>query len=277
MLLLRVSRGKLLMQDKQFAHTFVICAYQDSPYLEKCIKSLLSQSSVREQKSKVILYTSTPTSLMIQTAENYSIEYFVGTGGSIGADWNGALSFVQTKYATIAHQDDTYEPEYGTKIIQAFQKQEDLNIVFSDYYETDENDNLRKRNINLKIKTFGLRLLSLFKNKSYQRRVYSFGNFICCPAVSYNMERLSDFKFNEELRMALDWDAWERIMRRSGHIKYLPERLMAHRIHSESETSANTVDKNREKEEYAMFRRYWGEKMTQFLMKFYVNNQKSNS
>ncbi len=74
MLLLRVSRGKLLMQDKQFAHTFVICAYQDSPYLEKCIKSIFSQSAVRDQKSKDILYTSTPTRLMSQTAENYSIE-----------------------------------------------------------------------------------------------------------------------------------------------------------------------------------------------------------
>ena len=156
-------------------------------------------------------------------------------------------------------------------------------VYLDQNYNILKEDNLtdyikdKYKNINLKVKTFGLRLLSLFKNKSYQRRVYSFGNFICCPAVSYNMERLSDFKFNEELRMALDWDAWERIMRRSGHIKYLPERLMAHRIHSESETSANTVDKNREKEEYAMFRRYWGEKMTQFLMKFYVNNQKSNS
>ena len=264
------------MPNTQFAHTFVICAYQDSPYLEKCINSLLSQSSVIEQKSKIILYTTTPTELMDSMAVKYNIEQFVGTGGSIGADWNGALSFVKTKYATIAHQDDIYEPEYGTKIIQAFQKQENLNIVFSDYYETDENDNLRKRNINLKIKTFGLRLLSLFKNKSYQRRVYSFGNFICCPAVSYNMERLSDFKFNEELRMALDWDAWERIMRRPGYIKYLPERLMAHRIHSDSETSANTIDKNREIEEYDMFRRYWGKNMTQLLMKIYVNNQKGN-
>lgn len=264
------------MQDKNFEHTFVICTYQDSPYLEKCIESLLSQSSVIEKKSKVILYTSTPTETMSNITEKYNIEQFIGKGGGIGADWNGALSFVDTKYATIAHQDDTYEPEYGAKVLQEFESKEDLNIVFSDYYETDENNQLRKRNLNLKVKTLGLRLLSLFNNKAYQRRVYSFGNFICCPAVSYNMDRLSDFKFNETLRMVLDWDAWERIMRRPGVIKYIPERLMAHRIHSDSETSANTIDKNREKEEYDMFRRYWGDKMSKFLMKIYVNNQKGN-
>ncbi|MFQ6322771.1 glycosyltransferase [Lactococcus garvieae] len=264
------------MEENYFEHTFVICAYKDSPYLEQCIESLLSQTSVIEKKSKVILYTSTPTETMSTIAANYKIEQFVGEGGGIGADWNGALSFVQTKYATIAHQDDTYQPDYGSRVLQTFKSKEDLNIVFSDYYETDENNQLRPRNLNLNVKTFGLKLLSLFNNKAYQRRVYGFGNFICCPAVSYNMERLSDFKFDEELRMALDWDAWERIMRRPGFIKYIPERLMAHRIHSESETSANTVDKNREKEEYNMFRRYWGKTMSRLLMKVYVNNQKGN-
>jgi len=265
------------MKEIEEIHTFAICAYQDSPYLKKCIESLFAQRSVKEKKSKIILYTSTPTETMTRIAKEFNIAMYIGAGGGIGADWNGALSFVDTKYATIAHQDDTYEPEYGEKVIKAFQSKNDLNIVFSDYYEIDENGTQRKRNINLKIKTFGLCLLSLFNNKSYQRRVYSFGNFICCPAVSYNRERLSDFKFDETLRMALDWDAWERIMQRAGSIRFLSERLMAHRIHGDSETSANTIDKNREKEEYDMFRRYWGEKMTQLLMKVYVNNQKGNS
>ena len=38
-------------------HTFVICAYGDSPFLEDCINSLLSQTV----KSNIILYTSTPS------------------------------------------------------------------------------------------------------------------------------------------------------------------------------------------------------------------------
>ncbi|ETD03926.1 hypothetical protein N568_0110615, partial [Lactococcus garvieae TRF1] len=88
-------------------------------------------------------YTSTPTETMLTIAAHYKIEQFIGEGGGIGADWNGALSFVQTKYATIAHQDDTYQPDYGSRVIQTFQSKEDLNIVFSDYYETDENNQLR--------------------------------------------------------------------------------------------------------------------------------------
>lgn len=264
------------MKEINPKHTFVICAYKESPYLELCIQSLIKQDSVKSKISQIFLYTSTPNQFTKDLAQKYHLELFEGKSKGIGANWNEALSCATTKYATIAHQDDIYESTYGTKIIQAFESDEALNIVFSDYYEVDGLNAERPRNLNLKIKTAALRLLSLNENKAYQRRVYAFGNFICCPAVSYNCERLGDFRFDENLRMAVDWDAWERIMKMPGKIKYLPQRLMAHRIHEESETTANTLDKNRENEERAMFQRYWGQGMTELLMKFYVKNQKSN-
>ncbi|ARE29508.1 glycosyltransferase family 2 protein [Lactococcus cremoris] len=263
--------------NKVIKHTFVICAYMQSPYLEESIKSILDQGSIKKGISEVVLYTSTPNDYIENICHKYNIKIFIGEGGGIGADWNGALAAVQTKYATIVHQDDLYDKKYGEMIINDFESQKDSNIVFTDYYEIDEYSKPRKRNINLKIKSLGLKLMSFWENKKYQRRVYSFGNFICCPAVSYNMERLKDFRFNEEMKMAVDWDAWERIMKKSGHVHYLPLKLMAHRIHSDSETTNNTLNKNREKEEHEMFRRYWGETMAKLLMKVYTNNQKGNS
>ena len=45
------------MGNKHFKnHTFVICAYKESPYLEECIQSLMNQRI----KSNVIITTSTP-------------------------------------------------------------------------------------------------------------------------------------------------------------------------------------------------------------------------
>lgn len=264
------------MENIESTHTFVICAYKESPYLESCILSLLAQDSVKNGKSEIHLYTSTPSLFIDEICQKYHLEKFEGKSKGIGANWNEALACSNTKYVTIAHQDDIYESNYGTQIIQAFEADEQLNIVFSDYFEIDASNKKRARNLNLKIKTIGLKLMSLFKNKTYQRRIYAFGNFICCPAVSYNHERLTYFKFDEHLRMVVDWDAWERIMKMSGQVKYLSGKLMAHRIHEESETTVNTVDKNRENEERAMFQRYWGKGMTSLLMKFYVKNQKGN-
>lgn len=259
-----------------FQHTFVICAYGQSLFLEACIKSCVNQTSVKAKQSKVILYTSTPNDEMEILCQEYEIEMYTKTGGGIGRDWNNALSFVTTKYATIAHQDDLYLPDYGTAILSVFEESQDTNLVFTDYIENDGQNQPRPRNLNLKIKTIGLKIMSLFQNKAYQRRVYAFGNFICCPAVSYNLERLTDFQFDEKLKMALDWDAWERIMKRPGRIKFIPCELMYHRIHEDSETTANTVDQNRENEELMMFKRYWPKSIANLLMKFYVRNQKGN-
>ena len=109
-------------------HTFVICAYKESPYLEKCVQSLLKQTVA----SKIIIYTSTPNQSIKSIADKYSLELFTKNGGSIGKDWNNAMSFVKTKYMTIAHQDDLYEPEYLENIITSFESRKDTLIVFSE-------------------------------------------------------------------------------------------------------------------------------------------------
>ena len=44
------------MEYQNTDHTFAVCAYKESPYLESCIKSLISQTV----KSNIIVCTSTP-------------------------------------------------------------------------------------------------------------------------------------------------------------------------------------------------------------------------
>lgn len=44
------------MEYQNTDHTFAVCAYKESPYLESCIKSLVNQ----KVKSNIIVCTSTP-------------------------------------------------------------------------------------------------------------------------------------------------------------------------------------------------------------------------
>ena len=55
-------KGKIMIK-----HTFVICAYKESEYLEECIKSIKNQSI----KSKVIITTSTDNLFIRELAEKY--------------------------------------------------------------------------------------------------------------------------------------------------------------------------------------------------------------
>ena len=52
-------------------HTFAICAYKESPYLEECIKSLKNQTI----KSNILIATSTPNDYIKGIADKYAIPY----------------------------------------------------------------------------------------------------------------------------------------------------------------------------------------------------------
>ena len=48
-------------------HTFVICAYKESPYLEACIRSLQAQTV----PSRILMVTSTPNPWIEKCSEKY--------------------------------------------------------------------------------------------------------------------------------------------------------------------------------------------------------------
>lgn len=254
-------------------HTFVICAYGESPYLKECIQSLKKQTVATE----LLLYTSTPNTLIEQLCKEYEIPCVFASGGGIGKDWNNALSYVQTPYATIAHQDDIYLPEFAERTLLALESNPDSLLVYTDYAEL-QNGRVRQENLNLKIKTLMLKTITLFPNSRFWRnRVLAFGNPISCPAVTYNLSKIPGFSFNEELKTSLDWEAWHRISSTFiGRFSYVPSKLMLHRIHNESETTATIEDKTRTKEDLLMFQKMWPNWIANILISFYENSQRSN-
>ena len=50
-------------------HTFAVCAYKESPYLEECIESLKGQSV----RSNILIATSTPNEYIKNIAEKNKI------------------------------------------------------------------------------------------------------------------------------------------------------------------------------------------------------------
>ena len=119
-----------------------------------------------------------------------------------------------------------------------------------------------------------LKVRSFQSNIWLRRRILSFGSAICCPSVAYvpdNLEKplfLTDFKTDE------DWEVWERFSRLEGEFVYIPKPLMAHRIHSDSETSAMIADGVRSKEDLEMYCRFWPKPIALLLAGLYKNSEK---
>lgn len=257
-------------------HTFAICAYKESPYLEECINSILEQNA----KSNVLISTSTPNNFISELAARYEIPLFVNdTEPSISSDWNNALGHVTTPLATIAHQDDIYLPEYSETLIRLFNEASSPIIFFTDYGELRSTGVIDNNRI-LKVKRSllsPLRRKANWSNKVIRRRILSLGSSICCPSVAYNLERIERPIFDNVFKCDLDWQAWERLSKMDGSFVYVDKILMRHRIHEESETTALIEDDTRSKEDLAMFECFWPKPVAKIIMHFYASSQKSNN
>ena len=256
-----------------YEHTYAVCAYKESQYLEDCVKSLLNQTV----KSKIVIATSTPNDHISAIAEKYGLSVFVNTGEKgIAGDWNFAYSLADTEYVTLAHQDDFYEPEYTETVLAKAKKQKKPIIVFTDYFEIRNGERVYKNKL-LKIKrimNFPLRFFR--KSRFVRRRVLSLGCSICCPAVTYNIENCRNLKFDTSMQNSCDWEAWERLSKYKGAFVYVKSRLMGHRIHRESTTTEMIQNSKRAEEELMLFKRFWPNWIAVRIAKIFAKGAASN-
>lgn len=254
-------------------HTFAICAYKESKYLEECIKSLLMQ----EVKSNIIITTSTPNDYIKNIANKYNIELFINNGeNGIGQDWNFAVSKTKTDYVTIAHQDDIYNSNYLKEIVDYLNQNKDFIIAFGNYREI-KNGEIIPLTKNLKIKKFLQIPLIKHGDKKYAKEhALKYGTAICCPCVTINTKICGKTPYLTNMKCDLDWETWYELSKIKGTFLYINKDLMCHRIHEESETS-NLIENNiRIDEDYKMYLKFWPKPIAKILMHFYKDALKTN-
>ena len=256
-------------------HTFAICAYKDSHYLEDCIRSLENQTV----KSNIYIATSTPDDFIHDIARRHELPVYVNEGEhGITQDWNFALSIAKTDIVTIAHQDDIYLPDYTENCLKYSSEAKKPLIYFTDYAEL-RNGNVVAENRNLKIKRFLLKGLKDKKNwskASVRRRSLSLGDAICAPSVTFFLNNLSQPVFNNHFEASEDWEAWEKLSGLDGDFVYNPQIQMYHRIHVESTTTKVLGKNQRTAETYEMYRKFWPAWIARILTKAYSGSEKSN-
>lgn len=241
--------------NKSKLHTFSICAYKESRYLEECIKSVICQ----KEYSEVVICTSTPNIYIEKLAQKYEIPLYVREGKSdIQDDWNFACSKAKTPWVTVAHQDDIYHEDYSKELCEAIKKCPKAIIAFTDYYpikngkiSTDLNSRM-KRIFRTPMRSKILANIKLFK-KYFQ----SCGNAISCPSVAYNKEIISGDIFTSELKFALDWDTFVKFSSYDHPFIYIYKPLFYYRVHSEATSKEFTVNETRKIEEIYMFKKFW--------------------
>lgn len=257
------------------SHTFAVCAYGESPYLEDCITSLLAQT----QRSRIIIATSTPNAHITALAEKYDLPLHVNTGEKgLAGDWNFAYRCAETPLVTLAHQDDRYYENYAEDVLAALNTCRHPLIAFTDYNELRGGETVRTNQL-LKIKRLmllPLEIRAFRKSRFVRRRILSFGSAISCPTVTLVKENLPGFAFRNNMKSNIDWQAWEEISRQKGEFAYVPAPCMEHRIHQESTTSGLLEVNGRREEDLMIFRKFWPERIAKIIEHFYQSSERSN-
>ncbi|MEI6265720.1 MAG: glycosyltransferase family A protein [Sphingobacteriia bacterium] len=239
-------------------HCFVIPAYKNSAFLEKCIESLLQQSV----KSDIIITTSTPTEFTKSIASKYNIPYHINNveNAGIACDWNFALSKATANLVTIAHQDDIYAEEFSKKAIEAYHQYADFQICFTNYADLFD-QTIKSKSVYQLIKKLLLAPILISKESSnsfIKKWLIAFGNPISCPTVTFNKNKIGQFSFNRNYRFVVDWFAWLELSKQKGSFVYINQALIQHRIHEKSATTNEMKDGARTKEEKEILSIIWG-------------------
>ncbi len=265
------------MNDISKKHTFAVCAYGDSPFLEECLDSLQNQTV----KSTILLATSTPSPFLEETAKKYGAAYHVNPvrGGGISADWNFALSCCRTGWATIAHQDDIYLPDYAEQVTAALANRPNARIAFTDYADLLPDGTRNSRRAYLMVKRFLLWPFYLKRHHGsgfVKRLVLRFGCPICCPSVTYHPGLPEMPQFDPAFSVNPDWAMWLTLANRKGEFVFCPKILMLHRLSEGMETAAAIRDNRRAREDEQLFSRLWPRPVVRLLMRVYRLSYRSN-
>lgn len=249
-------------------HVFAVSAFNKSPYLEECLISLKNQL----EKDEVIICTSTPNEFISGLAKKYDFKLFSRDGeSSLKDDWNFciecAVNYLKANLVTVAHQDDIYLKNYGTILKRAIKLYPDMSL-FCARYETIDKNGHKKGGRAEKVKRIlrlGLRLRKIADLRLIKRSALIFGNAICCPSCTYNIQLTGLPLFKDNDRFVIDWKTLLRLSEMPGRFVCSESILLKYRIHEDTQTKKTIIDHTRENEEIEVFQDIWPKPIARFF------------
>ncbi len=252
------------------SHTFVIPAFGEPQWLERCLVSIRDQTT----RSTILVTTSTPNDYVHDIARRHGVPVIVNhVSEGIASDWNFAYRQAASDWVTLAHQDDTYARCYLERCLSAARRVRNPILVFTAAHESFGDGRGLAVNVRFKraIAAAAFAGRASIAGGVSKRLLLSLGNPVPCPSVMLNKAFLPDFTFPQGWKSNLDWRAWLDLARRPGAFVYLREPLVQRVLHAEAATTRELAA--RAEEDGRMFVELWPWPVAQALTAFYARSR----
>jgi glycosyltransferase involved in cell wall biosynthesis len=209
----------------------MIPTYNRVDFLEKCLKSVLSQDpGPGEMQIEVVDDCSTENdveSFVNQIGQGRIKFYRQNTNTGIFPNWNTCIRRAQGQWIHILHEDDTVSLGFYEQLRKSIVSQASIGAAFCRCMLIDKNDVVydispRER------ETSGIL-------ENWIERIFTF-HHIYCPAIVVKRSTYEKIGgFSEEFLHAGDWEMWRR-MAVFFPVWYEPEPLASYRYHPSMQT-----------------------------------------
>lgn len=216
----------------------VIPTYNHEVFLEKAVKSVLTQTFSDYEIIIIDNYSNDNTENLIKNLNNKNIKFIKNRNhGIIAKSRNIGIEQSKSEWIAFLDSDDIWRQEKLKVLFNFIKNNNNYDVICNNELWVYKNNNKTK------VSKYGP-----YKNNFY-KNLLKYGSCISTSASLVRKKYLLDNKifFNEEKSFAPyeDYDFWMRIAKNNGKFKFLKEVLGEHLFHQESWSEKNkTILKN---------------------------------
>jgi len=209
--------------------TIITPSFNQGKYIERTIKSVLSQN-VSELEYLIFDGGSTDETMDVIKAFGESVKWVSEKDFGQADAVNKGLKNARGEIIGWLNSDDIYYPNALNTVIDFFNENKDIDIIYGMADHIDENDNV----------------IEPYYTQQWDYELLKNVCFICQPAVFFRRSIINKYGLlNIKLRYCMDYEYWLRIGRETPFY-YLQKKLAGSRLYPETKTLGSRVAVHKE-------------------------------
>jgi glycosyltransferase involved in cell wall biosynthesis len=236
--------------------SFTIPYYDNRPYLAEAIASVRAQ--IVEDWELVVVDDRGPEPAedLVSAIGDDRVSYVRNEENlGLAGNWNECVRRATAPWVTVLHGDDRLLPAYAERVLAVAEAPrpagETLAAVFTDVVTIGQTGEPTTTAADVAKRFFPRPRHDHDLRGDEATSVLMAGNYIVCPTLCLNRERVGPAPFDTRWRFVPDWAFTLGLLLDGGTLHSIREPLLEYRRHASSQTSQQTVDASRFVEELA--------------------------